>query len=437
MNISWYSLFWLFFIYSFAGWLAEVALAALNRHAFVNRGFVSGPLCPIYGFAAMAIALFLPGLAGNPFFLFLGSMILASFIEYTTGHMLERAFHRKWWDYSKEKLNIGGYICLRYSLIWGLFGVLMIRVLNPLLFSLLSLLPRLLGEILLWCLGVLLAIDYIGSTLTIRNLRQKAGRLDDISDELKRTSRLLENALTRQIEKRMTKAYPAIQPDTLTAKDVRSEKSEVFAEGCCFYKLIGLFLIGSFLGDVTETIFCRITAGVWMSRSGVVYGPFSLVWGIGCAVLTALLYRYRDKSDGVIFLIGTVLGGAYEYICSVFTEIVFGTVFWDYSHMAFNLGGRINLLYCFFWGIAAVVWMRFLYPILSGWIEKLPMRAGRILLNVLIVFMVFDMAVSALAFSRYVERHDGIAASCVMDELMDERFPDERIERIYPNAILR
>ena len=81
--------------------------------------------------------------------------------------------------------------------------------------------------------------------------------------------------------------------------------------------------------------------------------------------------------------------------------------------------------------------MRFLYPILSGWIEKLPMRAGRILLNALIVFMVFNMAVSALAFSRYVERHDGAAASSVMDELMDDRFPDERIERIYPNAILR
>jgi Protein of unknown function (DUF1113). len=68
-----------------------------------------------------------------------------------------------------------------------------------------------------------------------------------------------------------------------------------------------------------------------MSRSSVVYGPFSIVWGLGCACLTAFLYKYKDKSDRYIFLYGTVLGGAYEYICSVFTELVFGTVFWDYS----------------------------------------------------------------------------------------------------------
>lgn len=114
-----------------------------------------------------------------------------------------------------------------------------------------------------------------------------------------------------------------------------------------------------------------------MSRSSVIYGPFSIVWGLGCAFLTLLLYRYRNKSDGSIFLAGTLLGGAYEYICSVFTEMVFGTIFWDYSGFAFNLGGRINLLYCFFWGIAAVVWLKFIYPKLSGWIEKIPKKRVR------------------------------------------------------------
>ena len=76
-----------------------------------------------------------------------------------------------------------------------------------------------------------------------------------------------------------------------------------------------------------ETIFCLITSGELMSRSSVVYGPFSIVWGLACAFLTLILYKYRDKSDSYIFFFGTVLGGAYEYICSVFTELVFGTVF--------------------------------------------------------------------------------------------------------------
>lgn len=111
-----------------------------------------------------------------------------------------------------------------------------------------------------------------------------------------------------------------------------------------------------------------------MSRSSLVFGQFSIVWGIACALLTWILYRYRDKSNWFIFLFGTILGGAYEYICSVFTEIAFGTVFWDYSKIPFNLGGRINLLYCFFWGFAAVIWMKAVYPFLSRQIERLPKR---------------------------------------------------------------
>lgn len=89
---------------------------------------------------------------------------------------------------------------------------------------------------------------------------------------------------------------------------------------------------------MTETVFCRLTAGIWMSRSSVVYGPFSLVWGFGAVLLTAILYQYRTRSDSFIFLFGTVLGGAYEYVCSVFTELVFGTVFWDYQPPALQFG---------------------------------------------------------------------------------------------------
>ena len=108
-------------------------------------------------------------------------------------------------------------------------------------------------------------------------------------------------------------------------------KSTVFAAGCSFYKIFLLFVIGAFLGDITETIFCRITAGYWMSRSSLVWGPFSIVWGLAIALVTQVLYKYKDRSAFWLFGMGTLLGGAYEYLCSVFTEIVFGAVFWDYS----------------------------------------------------------------------------------------------------------
>ena len=182
-----------------------------------------------------------------------------------------------------------------------------------------------------------------------------------------------------------------------------------------------------------ETIFCRITAGIWMSRSSVVYGAFSIVWGLACAILTALLYKYKDKSDRYLFICGTVLGGAYEYICSVFTELAFGTVFWDYSDIPFNLGGRINLLYCFFWGIAAVVWLKGIYPFLSRLIEKIPKKAGVPVTWFLIIFMICNMLLSAMALGRYTQRQSEPQAQTTWEQFLDSHFPDDRIEKIYPN----
>ena len=172
-----------------------------------------------------------------------------------------------------------------------------------------------------------------------------------------------------------------------------------------------------------------------MSRSSLIYGPFSIVWGFGAVLLTALLYRYRDRRDGFLFLFGTVLGGAYEYGCSVLSELLFGTIFWDYSKIPFNLGGRINLLYCFFWGIATVVWIKVLYPRMSNLIERLPMRLGKILTWVLTVFMILNIAVSALAFGRYVERNTmDTPSQNGFSQFLDDHYPDARIERVYPSA---
>lgn len=132
---------------------------------------------------------------------------------------------------------------------------------------------------------------------------------------------------------------------------------------------------------------------------------------------------------------GTFLGGAYEYTCSVFTELVFGKVFWDYSGIPFNLGGRINLLYCFFWGIAAVVWFRLLYPKIAKLIALILRKTGRILTAVLVLFMIADIFVSVLALVRYDSRANGLAPKHQWEQLMDTYFDDARMERIYPNAI--
>lgn len=428
-----YQLLWIFFVYSFIGWCGEAAMAAVRRHKFVNRGFVSGPLCPVYGAGAAAVAVFLPELHDRLFFLFLGGMIVTTFVEYLTGRLLELIFHRKWWDYSDEKFNLDGYVCLKNSAIWGLCSVLMICFFDPLLCRLIDLIPRLAGNILLWILGVLLVIDAVGSGIAVLGLKKKQSRITQITEELHKTSKLLENALTTRIQKRMVRAFPNIEGTEGAGVKTKEER---FALGCGFFKLASLFILGAFLGDIVETVFCLVTTGRLMSRSSLVFGPFSIVWGLACALLTWILYRYRDKSDRYIFVFGTVLGGAYEYVCSVFTEMAFGTVFWDYSEIPFNLGGRINLLYCFFWGIAAVVWMKGVYPFLSRWIEKLPARMGKVVCSVLLVLLAADMLVSALALARYSERQAGKAEQTAVGQALDEFFPDGFIEKRYENLKL-
>ena len=435
MEYTVYQLAFFFFIYSFAGWCIEVCCAAIQKRKFVNRGFVNGPLCPIYGSGAVLFAIFLPELKEAPFFLFLAGAILASILEFTTGALLEKLFNRNWWDYSVFKWNYEGYLCLPVSLIWGGCAVILNMFLNPLLVKLLGIMPKLLIVIIMIALTVVLVLDTVGTTLAIRGLQKKQVQLAEFTEGVSQVSKLLENAITRRIQKRMDKAFPMLEIPKIKRQKRTKEKETVFAEGCSFYKLASLFFIGAFLGDITETIFCLITAGKLMSRSSVVYGPFSIVWGLGCAFLTAILYRIRNKNDSYIFIAGTLLGGVYEYICSVFTELVFGTVFWDYSKFAFNLGGRINLLYCFFWGIAAVVWMKLLYPRLSTWIEKIPMKAGKIICTVMLVFMIFDCLLSAMALARYTERNTtGKQAQNEVESFLDEHFGDERMERIYPNA---
>lgn len=439
MSFTFYELCWFYFIYSFIGWCGEVSIAAVRKKKFINRGFVSGPFCPIYGAGAVAFAIFLPELKGKPFFLFIGGMILASFIEFATGALLEKLFCKKWWDYSHIRFNFEGYICIRYSLLWGGFALLLTYIVSPLLSVFIGMIPGLAGAVILWVLTAFLVLDTLGTSLAIRGMQKKVEQLAQLTEGMEQVSKILENAITKRVLRRMEKAFPVISSEILKKDAVPRQKPEVFAKGCSFYKLFCLFFIGAFLGDITETVFCLATTGRLMSRSSVVYGPFSIVWGLGCSLLTAVLYRIRDRSDSYIFAAGTLLGGAYEYICSVFTELVFGTVFWDYSGFRFNLGGRINLLYCFFWGIAAVVWMKLLYPKLSAWIEKFPIKWGPVLCNALILFMAVNCLVSALALARYGERQAAQAqgqaeGGNVLEEFLDRRFDDERMERIYPNA---
>lgn len=428
MSQTFYDITILFFVYSFLAWLAETSVAAIKLKDFRNRGFASGPFCFIYGFTGVLLTIFLQELRGDAFFLFLGSAAVATAVEWFTGKALEGMKRKRWWDYSGKRWNFDGYICLQYSVLWGLAGFLAVRYGNGLILALYHLLPAVAGKAVVWGLAAVGLLDLAGTLMSIYHIEEKLPRVIRWNRRLQKWTIRFATNLSGRIENRIKKAYPSISQEEAGNEGKAEEK-------CSIIQLFWLFLIGAFLGDVVETLFCRITVGVWMSRSSLVWGYFSVVWGLAIALVTALLYRSRDKQESHIFWVGTFLGGAYEYICSVFTELVFGKVFWDYSGMPFNLGGRINLLYCFFWGIAAVVWIKVLYPKAAALIHMILKRTGRVLTLLLAVFIAVDVCVSILALVRYDSRGNGEEAVYKWEQLMDQYFDDGRMQQIYPNAM--
>lgn len=433
MKYSGYELWWLFFIYSFLGWVIETAVATGKKRRFVNRGVFSGPVCFVYGVSAVLMTVTLWELLEDPVFLFLGCTIEATVVEWVTGKVLERMNHHKWWDYSRKKWNFDGYICLSYSVLWGCLGVLGVCYGNEIFSILFKFLPEFVGKVLVYAMVFVGAVDAVVSLAAILHIQKRVPtQVQNFDRQLGLWTGRLRQWLVSHVENRMVRAYPGI--DERTQKEKREG---CFAEGCGFYKLFWLFFIGALLGDLVETVFCRYSMGRWMSRSSLVWGPFSIVWGLAIAAATMLLHRDNDKPIRNIFILGTLLGGAYEYICSVFTELVFGKVFWDYSKHPLNLGGRINLLFCLFWGAAAVVWIKFFYPKVSRIIEKIPQRVGKTMTWGLVLFLSVNILVSMLALIRYDTRSSRKEAAYRWERVMDEHFDDIRMEEIYPNAIKR
>ena len=174
----------LFFIYAFLGWCAEVAFAAFKNGRFVNRGFLNGPICPIYGFGLIGVVLLLAPLKGNLWLLFIGACVITTLIELVTGFLLEKLFHAKWWDYSGMPLNIGGYVCLLFSLIWGVACMAIVLWVHPPIYGLVHRLPKLLTNILDGIFLAMLAVDLAATVATIRKLSRRLARITLLADEI-------------------------------------------------------------------------------------------------------------------------------------------------------------------------------------------------------------------------------------------------------------
>lgn len=180
-----------FFVYGFLGWCTEVAFAACKEQKFVNRGFLNGPICPIYGFGVSTVLLFLTPFQDNLIMLYLISTIVVTALEWLTGFLLERLFHSRWWDYSDMPLNLNGYVCLLFSVIWGAACVFIVKVFHPLIAAGITFLPHAVGLFLIAVLVIATVADtYVTASgifkmnKRLEHMEQIAGELHSISDTI-------------------------------------------------------------------------------------------------------------------------------------------------------------------------------------------------------------------------------------------------------------
>ena len=338
--------------------------------------------------------------------------------------------------------------------------MLLVGLIIPVLRTAVEAIPFWVSLILVLCFCGIIAIDYVFSMITTIRLLRRIAKLKNSSElmdkgatevEIQELEENYNRLFTENIlRKRLAHAYPdlthmayvkqinakieEIKQDNMKeyTQTFESKEDKPFAYGFCFTKLFYLFVIGSFIGTILETIWAFCVDGHFEMRVGMVYGPFIPVYGGGACFLTAALYKLYKLNDTLVFVISAFVGAGFEYFCSWLQEQMFGTVSWDYSDTPFNLDGRTNLMYALIWGFLGLVWVRYLYPWTAKLIEKIPKRAGAIITTFLIVFMAFNGFMSVTATARWTQRTEGVPASNSFEEYLDEKFDNEKMEFLFP-----
>lgn len=229
-----------YFIYSFLGWCVEVIYATLKTGKFVNRGFLNGPVCPIYGVGMAVCVLLLNTIADKWYLLFIVGGLFATLLELLTGFVLEKIFNTKWWDYSKEPCNFKGYICLKFSIIWGLTVLLVFKTIVPITDSIIGVIPfRNLGLVILIVFWVVLIVDIVCTAIQLKRIKDNISELtfwggklyngsnkigEKISGATVTVSEKLSEISDRIKKTRLGKAFPVILKKGEELKDRVEEK---------------------------------------------------------------------------------------------------------------------------------------------------------------------------------------------------------------------
>lgn len=202
----------LFFLYSFCGWILEVGCKLISDHKFINRGFLIGPYCPIYGWGAILITLLLKKYMNDIFTLFIMAMLICSILEYATSYFLEKMFKTRWWDYSSYRFNINGRICLETLIPFGLFGLFIMFVINPFFFALIQQIPIFLLYIISLVLIIIMLLDTIISYGILSSFKNISSNIR--TDSTEKITALVKKEIikrNRYYQKRLFQAFPKLK----------------------------------------------------------------------------------------------------------------------------------------------------------------------------------------------------------------------------------
>lgn len=221
--------FLLFLTYAFLGWCMEVTCKFIQYKKFINRGFLIGPYCPIYGWGALAITILLQRFTGNAIILFLMAIIICSFIEYFTSYFMEKRYHARWWDYSNKKFNINGRICLDTMIPFGILGVFIMYVTNPFFVRLYNSLPDIAIHIIVIVLFVLFIADNIISSKIISSIHIEEEKMADNTEEITAEIANKIKQLIKQkswLHRRLVEAYPNLKFEKIEIIKERLKKKK-------------------------------------------------------------------------------------------------------------------------------------------------------------------------------------------------------------------
>ena len=190
-----------------------------------------------------------------------------------------------------------------------------------------------------------------------------------------------------------------------------------------FYKVVWLFLIGCLFGYLLETVFYIIKYGTFVNKQGLIIGPFKPIYGTGTVLISWLFSNLKIEKKFHVFIVGTILGTIFEYLCSCLLEVIWGFYIWDYSNFNFNINGRVYIPYCFVWGLISVGWYSYVYPIFLKIYNTFKSNKFKCLTIIIGVFLAIDLLLTGLVYFR-LKNSDN---NNIVYQYIDKIFPKEEV----------